>query len=210
VDQVNIDDYDRSLENVMVVLRELQGANKRDAMLVPSGPVKGAMANGEVVEMSPAWFDFIGDMHVRFVFDGPDSMRNLTVEEFAAFQLTPEEAVKIGIANLKRVYGPPVASVWSNGVMIVEGNCPDLDSSYFLDRDFWVGLLKQHPEGVVAAVPKRGGLLYVPASDKKKVEGLRRAIGQLFFTSEDQRVSSALYLFNEVGWSVFQSPVGVN
>jgi len=199
-------DYDRSLSNLMVVLREVEGANKSDETLKASGPAK-ATIDGNVVEFSPAWFDFLGDMHVRFVFDAPSSMRGLTTEEFAAFHLTPEEGVKVAIANMERVYGPPVASAWSGGIMAVEGHSADLNSSYFLDRDFWVMLLKQHPEGIIVAAPKRGGLLYVPASDKKGVESLRRSIAMLFSTSGNQRVSSALYQFKDEHWSVFQPPV---
>ncbi len=204
----NADDYDKSLNNLMVVLREFEGADKHDEKLTPSGPVKTTSADGKVATMTPAWFDFIADMHVRFVFDAPTTMRDLTAAEFAAFHLTPEEGVKVAIENMERVYGPPIASVWTDGVMTVEGKSPALNSSYFLDRDFWVGLLKQYPDGVVVAVPKRGGLLYVPASDKQGVEGLRRAIGQLFSTSGNQRVSSALYLFKDGRWSVLQAPVG--
>jgi hypothetical protein len=203
----NAEDYENSRGNLMVVLRETQGVNKLDETLKPAGPAK-ATIDGKVVEFSPAWFDYLGDMHVRFVFDAPSTMRNLSTKEFAAFHLTPEEGIKVAMANLERVYGPPVASVWTAPVMIVEGKSPDLNSSYLLDHDFWAGLLKQHPEGIVAAVPKRGGLLYVPASDTKGFEGLRRSIGMLFSTSENQRVSSALYLFKDGHWSVFQAPVG--
>jgi len=202
----NAADYDKPLDNVMVVLREVEGANKSDETLEPSGPLK-ATIDGQAVEFSPACFNFLGDMHVRFVFDAPSAMRGLTAEEFATFHLTPEEGVKVAIASMERVYGPPVAAAWSGGIMVVEGNSPDLNTSYFLDREFWVGLLQRHPEGVVAAVPKRGGLLYVPASDKKGVESLRRSIGMLFSTSGNLRVSSALYLFKDEHWSVFQAPV---
>jgi hypothetical protein len=67
--------------------------------------------------------------------------------------------------------------------------------------------LEVTPEGLVVGVPKRGGLLFVPASDIAAVNNFRRAIAPLFTTSENMRVSSALYLFNDKGWSVFQDPL---
>ena len=88
--------------------------------------------------------------------------------------------------------------------MQVEGKSPDLNSSYFLDRDFWRDLLRQHPEGIVAAVPKRGGLLFVPLSDRRAVNELRKGIAYLYSSSERLRVSSALYLFKDDHWTVFQ------
>ena len=84
---------------------------------------------------------------------------------------------------------------------------PDLNSSYFLDEQFWKQLLTSHPEGLVVAVPKRGGLLFAPVSDRKAVENLRKGIGYLFTSSDNLRVSSALYLYKGGRWSVMQPPV---
>lgn len=92
----------------MVVLRESEGANKSNETLVPTGPATATLADGKVVEVSLAWFEYLGDMHIRFVFDGPDSMLDLTMDEFAALHMTPDDALKTAVGNVKRVYGPPV------------------------------------------------------------------------------------------------------
>lgn len=200
-------DYDRSLDNLMVVLRESEGAGKNDETLKPSGPAKATLVDGKEIEIFQAWYEFIADMHIRFVFDGPTSMRGLTADEFAALGLTPEEGVRVAVRNIKRVYGKPAAHPWSAGLMLVQGESPDLDSSYFLDREFWQRLSTKHPEGIVAGVPKRGGLLFAPVSDQAAIEGLRKGIAALFTSSENMRVSSALYLYKDDRWSVFQPPL---
>lgn len=202
-----MDEYDASLDNLIVVLRESQGGNKQDDALQPAGPIKATMQSRET-ELHPAWFEFIGDIHLRFVFDGLSSMLNLTLEEFAEFRLDPQEAVTVAMRNIKRDYGEPQTSPWAGGLTAVHGECPDLDSSYFVDREFWEDQLRRHPDGLVAGVPKRGGLLFAPASDGPAVEGFRRGIGRLFTSSEAMRVSSGLYLFSEGRWSVFQDPRG--
>jgi len=199
---------DTSLSNLMVVLRESQETCRTEATLVDMGPATGTWPDGTEFEIHQAWFEFIGDMHIRFVFDSPRCMHGLTIEEFAAFHLSPEEAVRVAIANMRRLHGVPQVSPWSKGVMLVYGKSPDFDSSYFLDEDFWQELLKQHPEGLVAAVPKRGGLLFVPVTDEPAVLHLRKGIHTLFTTSEQMRVSSGLYLYKDSHWSVFQAPVG--
>jgi hypothetical protein len=91
--------------------------------------------------------------------------------------------------------------------MQVQGKSPDLDSSYFLDRTYWLALLKNSPEGIVVAVPKRGGLLYAPLNDVKAVDSLKRSVAYLHSSSQRQRVSSALFLFKDGKWSVFQPAV---
>ena len=197
---------DTSLKNLMAVLRGSEGENKKDVALKPMGNTKVTLADGKEIEISVAWFSFIGDMHVRFVYDSPTSMRNLTSEEFHALKLNPDEALRVAVSNIKRVYGPPKVSPWEGGLMLVTGESSDLDSSYFLDSTFWKNLLKKHPDGLVVGVPERGGLLFAPATDRKAVLGLRQSIGALFIGSENLRVSSALYLFKDNRWSVFQDP----
>ncbi len=198
--------FDDSASNLMVVLRESVGSNKQDEALVPMGKAKARLADGKEIEVDTGWYSYIGDMHVRFVFDTPTSMPNATPQDLERLKLTPEAALELAVRNIRRVYGEPKASPWSD-LMQVQGKSPDLDSSYFLDREFWNDLLKQHPEGLVAIVAKRGGLLYAPASNQRAVEGMRKAVAYLHASSERMRISSALYLFKEGKWSVFQAPV---
>jgi hypothetical protein len=82
-----------------------------------------------------------------------------------------------------------------------------LNSSWFLDREFWNDLQRPHPDGLVVAVPQRGGLVFAPAADSEAVEGLRFSAAALYAGGDRSRVSSALYLFKEGRWSVFQAPL---
>jgi hypothetical protein len=94
--------------------------------------------------------------------------------------------------------------------MLVSGESPDLDSSYFLDRSFWDKLLLKHPQGVVVGVPKRGGLIYAPVSDNAALAALERSIRTLYETSENMRISSALYLYVDRKWTVYRTPASLN
>ncbi|WP_156435867.1 hypothetical protein [Bradyrhizobium lablabi] len=197
---------DTSAQNLMVVLRESAGTNKQDEALKPLGKLRARGPDGAEVEFELAAFAFLGDMHVRFVFDGPTSMRNATPQDLARLQVNPAQALELSVRNMKRVYGDPAARPFTGGLMQVQGKSPDLDSSYFLDRGFWRGILQRHPEGILVAVPKRGGLVFAPLSDSKAVDGLRKGVSYLYSSSGQLRVSSALYLFKDDQWTVFQPP----
>lgn len=193
-------------ENFMVVVRESTGANRTEDALIPTGMIKAKLADGREVEFEMASWEFIGDTHIRFMFDGPQSMINATPKDLQRLGINGvDEALSLALANLKRVYGEPTATPWTGGLMTVEGNSPDLNSSYFLDRAYWSKLAKTSPEGIVVAVPKRGGLLYAPLSNVQAVDGLKHAIGELYSSSQRLRVSSALYLFKDGKWSVLQA-----
>jgi len=197
-------------ENFMLVLREVEGINKLEFGYRPTGQGTGNLVNGEVVTFEGAWFDLIGDMHVRFVIDGETSMNNLTAEKFAAYGLTPKQAVDVAIRNIRTRYGEPNSQEWEAGIMLVSGKSPDFDSSYFLDRAFWDGLLKKYPEGLVVGVPERGGLVYAPVSDGSAVSVLESNIAHLYQTSGAMRVSSALYLYKGGTWTVHRNPMSLH
>lgn len=197
--------FDDSATNLMAVLRESPGSNKQAESLVPVGKIKVKLQDGRDAEIDTGWYEYLGDMHVRFVFDTPTSMPNASPNDLQRLGLSPEAALELAVKNIRRVYGEPKATPW-NDVFQVQGKSPDLDSSYFLDKEFWNAQLKQHPEGLVALVAKRGGLLFSPLANSKAVEGMRRGVGYLHASSERLRVSSALYLYKDGEWTVFQAP----
>lgn len=202
------DGVDRSRDNLMVVLREMFNAPVlRTETLQFVGKLRALLPDGKEIELEQAHYLYLGDMHLRFVFDGPVSMRNATPQDLASLNLTPEEALRVAVANIRRVYGAPQAKPFIQGLRQVEGKSPDLNSSYFLDKTFWDEQLKQHPEGLVAAVPKRGGLAFCALSDKPQVETLRKSVAYLHSSSGRLRVSSGLYLYKDGKWTVFQDPV---
>lgn len=198
--------FEVSAGNLLVVLRESPGANKQDETLRPFGKISARMPDGRDVEFEASWFQYLGDMHLRLVFDGQRKVQSALPEDLQRLRLTPEEALHRAVDNLRKRYGHPVAEPWSGGLMQVHGNAPELDSSYFLDRDFWQEQLRHYPAGVVAAVPGRGGLVFARADDETAVATLRFSAAALFASSEDTRISSGLYLFKDGRWSVFQPP----
>jgi hypothetical protein len=198
--------FDTSARNLIVVLRESLGENKQDEELRPYGRVTARMPDGRRVDLAMSWYQYLGDMHIRLVFDGGQTMQSASPDDLERLRLTPEDALDLAVANLRRVYGRPTVAPWSGGLMQVQVRDPDLTSSYFLDREFWQSLEHSHPEGVVAAVPRRGGIVYASVSDEDALASLRFSAAALYAGGDGTRLSSALYLFKGGHWSVFQPP----
>jgi hypothetical protein len=198
------DDVDTSSANLMVVLRESRGENKPDEELRPYGRVTAQLPDGRRVELATSWYQYLGDMHIRLVFDGGQTLQSAAPNDLERLGLTPEDALALAVSNMRRVYGTPAAVPWSGGLMQVQGESPDLTSSYFLDRDFWVAMQRGHPQGLVAAVPERGGLVFAAADDDEALEVLRFSAAALYAGAGGARISSALYLFKDGRWSIYQ------
>ena len=197
---------DTSATNLIAVLRESLGENHPDETLLPYGRVVAELPDGKRIELATSWYHYIGDMHIRLVFDGGQSLQSASPNDLERLKLSPEAALDIAVKNMRRVYGTPYATPWTGALMQVQGRAPDLASSYFLDRDFWLNVQRDHPEGVIAAVPQRGGLVFAPANDDEALGELRFSLAALYAGANGRRVSSGLYLFKDGHWSVFQAP----
>ncbi len=198
------DAVDTSAGNLLVVLRETRGANKQEESLRPFGKVRAVLEDGREIELDTSWYKYLGDMHIRLVFDAGQSMQSASSEDLKRLHLSPEEALKLAVSNLRRAYGAPSSMRWSGPLMQVQGDSADLNSSYFLDHEFWQQLAAQYPDGLVAAVPRRGGLVYAPVSDEEAVAALRFSAAAMYAGGPGTRLSSALYLFKDGRWSVYQ------
>ncbi len=161
------------------------------------------------MELETSWFRYVGDMHIRLVFDGRAQLQSASPDDLDRLRLEPEDALRTAITNLKRAYGDPVIRPLQAGLMQVTSRADDLNSSYFLDRDFWARMERTHPGGVVAAVPQRGGLLFAPAADANAIAALRFSSAALYAAGTRTRVSSAMYLFKDGHWRVFQPPMNL-
>ena len=193
-------------DSVLYVLRERPGADKRDAALALVEPFEVPLPGGAVATRAPAWFDLLGDLQLRLVRSTPDHVLALHAAELAALQLSVDEALAQALANLQRLHGAPQARPWHN-LQRVGGRSEDADSAYFMDRGFWRARLAEHPQGLVAAVPRTDLLLFAPLADTAAVDSMRRGIPRLHAEGGDYRLSSALYRFLDDRWQVFQAAV---
>lgn len=196
--------FETSAGNLLAVLRESPGANKQDDTLRPIGKVRAVLKDGREVEFEASWFDWLGDMHVRLVFEGGERLQTASPADLQRLQLDPEQALAQAVENLRQRYGAPTVHAWGGGLHIVQGGAPDLNSSYVLDRAFWLEQLRRYPQGVVVSAPQRGGLVFAPADDDAALVSLQFSAAALFARDEARRLSSALYLFKEGRWSVYQ------
>src|SRR5512133_2209714 len=98
-----------SARNLLVVLRESVGENKQDESLQPFGKIEGTMADGRHIEFETSWYQYLGDMHIRLVFDGRQTLQSASPDDLTRLHLSPDQALAVAVANLRRVYGEPVA-----------------------------------------------------------------------------------------------------
>ncbi len=198
------------LESLSFLLRERPGANKTDESLALVDPFEVPLpgGGGAMAGLAPAWFDLIGDLQLRLVRHTPEWVFTLQASELADLALDADQALAIVFANFRRRHGAPSVSPWHN-LRRVGGPSEDADHGWFLDRALWRGLLAEHPDGLVVALPRIDLLVFAPAADTAAVDSMRQGIPGLHAGAGDYRLSSALYLFKDDRWTVLQPAVAV-
>ena len=166
---------------------------------------------GREVEFDASWYQYLGDMQLRLVFDGQSQVQSAVPADLQRLHLSPEQALARAVDNLRARYGTPVVEPWNGGLMLVHGDAPELDSSYFLDREFWLQTARDYPEGIVVAVPGRSELVFARAGDEDALTSLRFSAAAL--PSPAMTALAGLVRAvpvqgdNSAGhWSVFQPP----
>jgi hypothetical protein len=192
------------LDTLQFVLRERPGAHKADESLALVDAFEVPLpGGGGTAALAPAWFDLIGDLQLRLVRDTPEWVFTLHASELDDLKLDADEALAIALANFRRLHGPARVSAWHN-LRRVGGANEDVDHAWFVDRALWRGLLAEHPDGLVAALPRIDLLVFAAAADTAAVASMRQGIPGLHAGGGDYRLSSALYLFKDDRWTVLQ------
>lgn len=130
------DSFDTEAGSLIAVLRESAGSNQDRETLQPYGTVHVQLPDGGEAELETSWFRYVGDMHIRLVFDSKAHLQGASPDDLDRLRLDPQQAVQLAVANLRRTYGEPEVQPWRGGLMRVLGRADDLNSSYFLDRAF--------------------------------------------------------------------------
>jgi hypothetical protein len=191
-----------ALDTLSFVLRERPGANKADDALALVEPFEVPIPGG-VASMAPAWFDLVGDLQLRLVRHTPEHVLTLHASELDALGLGADAALAVALKNLHRLHGTPGVRPWHELQRVV-GHHEEADSVWFMDGAFWRARLAEHPEGLVAALPRTDALLFAPLADAAAVDTMRRGVPRLHAEGGDYSLSSMLYLFTEDRWRVFQ------
>jgi hypothetical protein len=181
----------RSREDLLLRLQPLPGQRLARECLVPMGA-------------SALVFPYLGDMQLRFIFDQPGaaSLAAARSEDFARLDLTPARAMALASANLRRVLGTPQIASLGGGIYSLRSAQPEYSPLALLDRGFWRAQLEKFPRGLLAALPRKGLLIFAPAGDAQVERELLQQAARMLAGAEGDATSACVYRFDDTGWNL--------
>ena len=88
--------FETSARNLLVVLRESHGENKQDESLQPFGKLRATLADGREIQLETSWYQYLGDMHIRLVFDGAQSLQSASPADLSRLQAQSRRRTEAG------------------------------------------------------------------------------------------------------------------
>lgn len=180
---------------------------RREHLLLQVLPWTGARMDKECLRPPSAgqdtvFYGYLGDMQLRFVFDQPRVALPAAVrhEDLARLELSPQQAVKLAAGNTLAVNGPAQVTPLEGGVYALRGAHTEYNATYLLDRAFWRAQLEKFPQGLLAALPRKGVLLFAPAGNAAVEGELARQAARILAAAHTAHVSACIYRFDAAGW----------
>lgn len=188
-------------------MREQEPARERDNLMVQVHPWPGERMARECLRppaqpQDTVAYGYLGDMQLRLVFEQPGQSLPAAVrhEDLARLDLTPQKAVAHAAANTRKANGGPQVTPLADGVYALRGQHLEYNASYLLDRAFWRQQLEKFPQGLLAALPRKGVLLFAAAGDPAVQAELVKQASRILGAADTARVSDCIYRFDATGW----------
>lgn len=195
--KTGMQDAIRDRENLVLRVQKWPGPPIASEGLVP--PPAGSS--------SGMAFGYLGDLQVQLVFEQPGGVAAaVRPEDLSRMDLTPGKAVGVAAMNNKRRNGAPqIGPLGSGAIHVLRCTQQERATGYFLDRAFWREQLAKFPQGLLAALPRSGVLMFAPAGDPAVEAELQQQAGRLYRDAAAGSLSACLYRFDAKGWNVLRS-----
>ena len=144
---------------------------------------------------------FVGDLHLRYVFDDPQFMLALRVRDLKRLQLPREELPALVVTNYRRLY--PKLTVarpdkWLG--LVTQGG--ELEPCVMLDGAFWQRQMKEFGGAIIAAVPSAHEVYFAPREPRHNLELLKHLAILHYEKAQKRAVSRTVFEWRNFRWQV--------
>ena len=156
---------------------------------------------GNSVDNLPVFDHFVGDLHLRYVFDDERFVQAVRGRDLQRLKLDRKDLPALVVANYRRLY-PDLSVIQPEpgvGAVIKGGQ---LEPTILLDADFWGEQEKRIGGPLIAAVPERDTVIFVRSEPRQNIELLKHRVVLAFDRAGDRAVSRTILAWREKRWEV--------
>ena len=144
---------------------------------------------------------FVGDLHLRYVFDDPQFMLALRVRDLKRLGVERNELPELVVTNYRRLY-PKLTVVWPDRWLGLVTQGGELEPCTMLDGAFWGKQEAAFGGGLIAAVPSAHEVYFTPREPKQNIELLKHLAILHHEKAGKRAVSRTVFAWRSYRWEV--------
>ena len=164
-------------------------------------PVELTPEPGNPVDNLPIFDHFVGDLHLRYVFDDERFVQAVRGRDLQRLKLDRKSLPALVVTNYRRLY-PDLSVIQPEPGMgaVIKGG--QLEPTILLDADFWDEQEKRIGGPLIAAVPQRDMVIFTRSEPKQNIELLKHRVVLAFEKAGERALSRTVLAWREKRWEV--------
>ena len=188
-------------DNVVALVRTFDGGDPKVRPVQKIEPILMKPEPGSRAEDLPVFDYFVGDLHLRYVFDDPRFLAAVRGRDLPRLGIDRAELPTLAVRNFRRLY-PKLEVVYPEPGLGAVINGGQLEPCILLDASFWEGQRKLVKGEVIAAVPSRDSVVFTANEPKQNIELLKHFAVLGYEKAKQQALSRTVLVWRKLRWEV--------
>jgi hypothetical protein len=195
------DPLPRTKDYIVALVRGHPGIDSRTRPIQKIEPVAFPPDAKSSPDNALVFDHFVGDLHLRYVFDDPSFMLALRVRDLKRLKIKREELPTIVVDNYRRLY-PKLTINWAERWLGVLMNGGELEPCTMLDGGFWQRQERAFGTQLIAVVPSVQEVYFTPGQPQQNVGLLKNLATQQYEKAGKHAVSRTVFAWRGYRWEV--------
>lgn len=144
---------------------------------------------------------FVGDLHLRYVFDDPQFMLALRARDLKRLEVPREDLPALVVTNFRRLY-PKVTVARPDRWLGLVTQGGELEPCVMLDGAFWQRQMTEFGGELIAAVPSAHEVYFAPREPRQNLELLKHLAILNHEKAGRRAVSRTVFGWRNFKWQV--------
>ena len=195
------DPLPRTKDHIVALVRSHPGVDPKTRPVQRIEPVIAKPDPSSAPDNALVFDHFVGDLHLRYVFDDPQFMLALRARDLKRLAIDRAELPTLVVANYRRLY-PKLTVVRPDQWLGLLTQGGELEPCIMLDGAFWQRQMKAFGGELIAAVPSAQEVYFAPREPKQNLELLKHLAILHHEKAGKRAVSRTVFLWRNFRWQV--------
>jgi hypothetical protein len=188
-------------EKLVALVRARPNVDPRTRPIQKIEPVELTPEPGNTVDNLPVFDHFVGDLHLRYVFDDERFVQAVRGRDLKRLKLDRKALPALVVENYRRLY-PDLSVIQPYAGMgaVIKGG--QLEPTILLDADFWDEQEKRIGAALIAAVPQRDMVVFTRIEPRQNIELLRHRAVLAYEQAGERALSRTILAWRQKRWEV--------